>query len=113
MERWPSGWDKIIFNYYEDMDICLRFRISGYQILKINGAEVDHIPLSSHMNILEKDLNYSRNWHYSWSKIYFYRKHNRKLFAIIEGIKQLILSFIKILVYFFIPKKRSTHTAKF
>ena len=25
-----GGWDKRIFNYYEDMDICLRFRINGY-----------------------------------------------------------------------------------
>jgi N-acetylglucosaminyl-diphospho-decaprenol L-rhamnosyltransferase len=111
--RQIGGWDKIIFNYYEDMDICLRFRINGFEILKINGAEVDHIPFSSHMSKWEKDLNYSRNWHYSWSKIYFHRKYNRKFYALIEGIKQLILSFMKIIVYFFITKKRNTYTAKF
>ena len=111
--RQIGGWDKIIFNYYEDMDICLRFRINGFEILKINGAEVDHIPFSSHMNKWEKDLNYSRNWHYSWSKIYFHRKYNRKFYALIEGIKQLILSFVKIIVYFFFTKKRNTYTARF
>ena len=100
--RQIGGWDKIIFNYYEDMDICLRFRINGFEILKINGAEVDHMAFSSHMSKWEKDLDYSRNWHYSWSKIYFHRKYNRKFYALIEGIKQLTLSFIKILVYFFI-----------
>jgi N-acetylglucosaminyl-diphospho-decaprenol L-rhamnosyltransferase len=108
-----GGWDKIIFNYYEDMDICLRFRINGYEILKINGAEVDHIPFSSHMIKWEKDLDYSRNWHYSWSKIYFYRKYNRKFHAITEGIKQLMLCIMKIIVYFFNTKKRNTYSAKF
>lgn len=111
--RQIGGWDKIIFNYYEDMDICLRFRINSYEILKINGAEVDHIPFSSHMSIFEKDLDYSRNWHYSWSKIYFYRKYNRKFYALREGIKELILSFIKIAVYLFYKKKRNTYVAKF
>jgi GT2 family glycosyltransferase len=108
-----GGWDKKIFNYYEDMDICLRLRINGYEILKINRAEVDHIPFSSHMSELEKELDYSRNWHYSWSKIYFNRKYNRKLYAITEGIKQLIISFIKIAVYFFNKEKRNIYVAKF
>ena len=100
-----GGFDKIIFNYYEDMDICLRFRMNGNEILKINEAEVDHIPFSSHMSLFEKDLDYSRNWHYSWLKIYFYRKYNRKFYALIEGIKELILGFVKITVYFFHKKK--------
>jgi N-acetylglucosaminyl-diphospho-decaprenol L-rhamnosyltransferase len=108
-----GGWDKTIFNYYEDMDICLRFRINGYEILKINGAEVDHIPFSSHIIKWEKDLDYSRNWHYSWSKIYFLRKYNRKFYATIEGVKQLMLCFVKIIVYFFNKKKRNTTLAKF
>lgn len=108
-----GGWDKVIFNYYEDMDICLRFRMNSYEILKISEAEVDHIPFSSHMNEIENDLDYSRNWHYAWSKIYFYRKHNRKLYANTHAIKQLILSFIKVIIYFFITKKRNTYTAKF
>jgi len=108
-----GGWDKNFFIYYEDTDICLRFRINGYEILKIKGAEVDHIPFSSHMSSLEKDLDYSRNWHFSWSKIYFYRKYNRKIWAITEGIKQLVLSFMKIIVYFFNKKKRNTYSARF
>jgi GT2 family glycosyltransferase len=108
-----GGWDKNFFIYYEDTDICLRFRINGYEILKIKGAEVDHIPFSSHMNSLDDDLDYSRNWHFSWSKIYFYRKYNRKFYATAESIKQLVLCFMKIIVYFFNKKKRNTYSARF
>jgi hypothetical protein len=65
------------------------------------------------MSIFEKDLDYSRNWHYSWSKIYFYRKYNRKFYTLIEEIKELILGFMKVIVYFFHKKKRNTYVAKF
>jgi hypothetical protein len=98
---------------YDDDGIAELRKITyaGSEIL--DNEEVDHIPFSSHMSEIEKELDYSRNWHYSWSKIYFNRKYNRKLYAIIEGIKQLIISFIKIIVYFFNKEKRNTYDAKF
>ena len=107
-------WDKNIFNYYEDMDICLRLRLIGYEIVKIRKSEVDHDPFSSHDISFEEELNFSRNWHYSWSSFYFFKKHNDYLFAYKLAISIFFKSLIKLIFYFFINKKKfMTHFSKF
>ena len=109
-----NDWDNNIFSYYEDMDLCLRLRIKGFQILKIKNAEVDHEAFSSHDKKFENQLNFSRNWHYSWATFYFYMKHSTKFIAYKFGIFLLLSSFCKFIFYFFINKKKfNTHYAKF
>ena len=49
-----NDWDKNIFNYFEDMDLCLRSRLKGYEIVKIREAEVDHKAFSSHSEKFDK-----------------------------------------------------------
>lgn len=109
-----GDWDKNIFNYYEDMDICLRLRLAGYEIVKIRKAEVDHDPFSSHDISFEEELNFSRNWHYSWSSLYFFKKHNDLFFAYKLATSIFINSLIRLIFYFFINKKKfSIHFSKF
>ena len=109
-----NDWDKNIFAYYEDMDICLRLRFLGYEILKIKNAEVNHDPFSSHDIAFEEKLDFSRNWHYSWSSFYFFKKHGSLIYAYKFGVFLLISSFFKCLVYFlFNKKKHKTHLSKF
>lgn len=108
-----NDWDKNIFNYYEDMDLCLRAKSKGFEIIKIKSAEVDHMAFSSHDCKHEDELNFSRNWHYSWSHLYFKRKHENKLFANLWGFFLLAKSLCKCFFYFFISKKKFlTHYAK-
>ena len=108
-----NDWDKNIFNYFEDMDLCLRSRLKGYEIVKIREAEVDHKAFSSHSEKFDKELDFSRNWHYSWSRVYFKKKHENYYNAICWGFLQFLKSIIKFCVYFFLDKKKSVvHHAK-
>ena len=108
-----NDWDTNIFNYFEDMDLCLRFRLKGFEIIKIRSAEVDHDAFASHDKSLSKQLDFSRNWHYSWSRFYFLKKHTTILGAYLYGINVFILSVIKSFFYIFFKRTKSiTHFAK-
>ena len=53
-----EDWDTRIFNYFEDMDLCLRLRLKGYEIIKIRDSEVDHDPFASHERSFEDKMNF-------------------------------------------------------
>ena len=109
-----GGWDNNFFMYCEDMDLCLRARISGYQIIKVSESKVKHLGFSSHSEDNNEVFNDKRNWHWSWSQIYFYRKHNSKYFFYKIVFKLVIISFIKTVLYFLISRKKyRSHLFKF
>jgi GT2 family glycosyltransferase len=109
-----GGWDNNFFMYCEDMDLCLRARISGYQIIKVSESKVKHLGFSSHSEDNNEVFNDKRNWHWSWSQIYFYRKHNSKYFFYKIVFKLVIVSFIKTVLYFLISRKKCrSHLFKF
>ena len=102
-----NDWDTNIFNYFEDMDLCLRLRLEGFEIIKIRDAEVDHDPFSSHDKNFSMEMDFSRNWHYSWSNFYFLKKHTSNFSAFKFGISLFFISTIKFILYFFFNKKKS------
>ena len=111
--RLINDWDTNIFNYFEDMDLCIRFRLMGFEIIKIRNAEVDHDAFASHNIAISEAMDFSRNWHYSWSKIYFLKKHTSHTNALSKGLKLFINSFIKSLFYSLFKRSKSiTHFAK-
>ena len=101
-----GGWDNNFFMYCEDMDLCLRARINGYQIIKIFDSKVKHLGFSSHSEDNNKVFNDKRNWHWSWSQIYFHRKHNNKYFYYKIVFKLVIVSFLKMILNFLMFKKK-------
>jgi N-acetylglucosaminyl-diphospho-decaprenol L-rhamnosyltransferase len=101
-----GGWDNNFFMYCEDMDLCLRARINGYQIIKVFDSKVKHLGFSSHSEDNNKVFNDKRNWHWSWSQIYFHRKHNSNYFYYKIVFKLVIISFIKMILYFLMFKKK-------
>lgn len=108
-----NDWDTNIFNYFEDMDLCLRFRFKGFEIIKVRNAVVDHNAFSSHDENFSKQMEFSRNWHYSWSKFYFLKKHTTTFNAYKFGISLFLKSIIKSLFYVFFKKSKSIiHFAK-
>lgn len=95
-----GGWDENIYTYCEDIDLCLRFRIAGHEIIKIKDSKVDHVGFQSHKKENFNDMNLSRNWHFCWSSIYFKKKH-----AQIDDFYKYFFSiffkyFFKTLIYF-------------
>jgi GT2 family glycosyltransferase len=101
-----GGWDNNYFMYCEDIDLCLRARISGYQIIKVFDSKVKHLGFSSHSEEYNEAFDHKRNWHWAWSQIYFNRKHCDKYFYYKTVIKLVVISFTKMILYFLISKKK-------
>jgi GT2 family glycosyltransferase len=95
-----GGWDENIYTYCEDIDLCLRLRIVGHEIIKIKDSKVNHVGFQSHKRENFNDMNLSRNWHFCWSSIYFKKKHSKKYDFYKYFFFIFLKYFIKTLVYF-------------
>ena len=74
--------DENIFLYLEEIDLCKRMREQGENILEIN-VEIDHLGGQSHGQF-DSEMENSRNWHWMWSKFYFYKKHHNYFYSLIR-----------------------------
>lgn len=66
-----GGFDEKFFLYYEDIDMCVRIRACGWNLLFLPAARIFHYGGVS----TEKQKLYSR-FFYRQSQLYYYRKHN-------------------------------------
>ena len=93
--------DENIFLFFETNDLCARIRNLNQKIYVCDNIKYDHLgQQSSDLSILEEP-KLLRNWHYLWSKFYYYRKHYnyflafRKTFPnLVRAIKNSFLSII-------------------
>ena len=101
--------DENIFLYYEENDFYYQCIKSGKKIFLALEITAEHISNSSidKTQINTKEIEYNRNWHYMWSKFYFYKKNFGYFFAVYKTIKSLISSYIKFLMFYFINNDRS------
>jgi N-acetylglucosaminyl-diphospho-decaprenol L-rhamnosyltransferase len=95
--------DENIFLYFEDIDSSLRLRKHNLKLFvssRIKFQNKDRRIIN-----LDYGLKYklSRNWHYCWSKFYFYKKNYSYIFALkkispnfLRAIKSLIINLIRI-----------------
>jgi GT2 family glycosyltransferase len=109
-----GGWDKKIFSYWEDMDICARMRFDNHAVIKVVKAQLDHDAFSSHDESVHSSLDYFRNWHYMWSSYYIRKKHKQYMSALFFAFRVFFLHILKIFFYliFFKKKKLITSRAK-
>ena len=92
-------WDENIYTYLEDIDICLRLRFAGYQIIKVADSTAYHVGFASHEKKNHKKHDMLRNWHFCWSSIYFKKKHATKKNFIMFYINIFFKSFFKSIIY--------------
>ena len=92
---------KIFFLYFEESDYCLR----AYKINKnyqINNIKIKH-NIGKSVNtesVAEKEkLNYLYNWHFVWSKFYYFKKHYGFIISMLYFLPILFRTNIKI-IYF-------------
>lgn len=100
------GWDKSFFMYCEDIDLCLRARLAGFEIIKVFKSKVNHLGFNSHDQNDNKSFEDKRNWHWSWSQIYFNKKHKNKFNFFLLVTKLIVLSLIKFFLYLIIFNKK-------
>ena len=97
--------DEQIFLYLENDDLCFRKKKENHKIYVAKKAKIYHMGGKSHSPIHEKEIEFSRNWHWMWSKFYFNKKHNGYSMALLIVFPSLITSMIKFFYYFVTSNK--------
>ena len=92
--------DENFFLYLENDDLCLRKKKENNKIYIAKKAKVHHLGGKSHSMVHDKEIEFSRNWHWMWSKFHFNKKHYGYLKALIISLPILITSMIKYFYYF-------------
>ena len=69
----------------------------------VKNLKFDHLGTSSSHKKFDYAIKENRNWHFSWSKFYFYKKNYNYFFAlrkiypnIFKALKKLLISLIKV-----------------
>lgn len=97
--------DKNIFMYLENDDLCLRMKKKGEKIFILKKAKINHLGAKAVNEKYYKELEFSRNWHWNWSKFYYRKKHYSFLFAFISGLPSFITACLKCLFYLIFKNK--------
>jgi len=92
--------DEQIFLYLENDDLCLRKKKENNKIYVAKKAKIHHMGGKSHSPVHEKEIEFSRNWHWMWSKFYFNKKHYGYSKALLIGFPSIITSMFKFFYYF-------------
>jgi len=92
--------DEQIFLYLENDDLCLRKKKENNKIYVAKKAKIHHMGGKSHSPDHEKEIEFSRNWHWMWSKFYFNKKHYGYSKALLIGFPSIITSMIRFVFYF-------------
>ena len=106
--------DENIFLYYEEHDLYYRCLKAGLNIYLIDEAKFTHHGTSSVSSDYNYEIYINRNWHYCWSKFYYFKKN----YGYFYGIRKTIPNFLRAIrkYMFFIlkgdKKNSSLHAAE-
>ena len=98
------------------MTICvLEKKKENSKIYIVRKAKVNHLGGKSPSIIYEKEIEFSRNWHWMWSKFYFNKKHYGYSKAFLTSLPTMITSIIKSFYYFITVNnyKKKIYTMRF
>ena len=91
--------DKNIFLYLENDDLCKRVNDSGENIYIVPKSKIKHLGGRGVDPKYKFEIELSRNWHWMWSKFYYNKKHYGYFKALIKILNNLISSNIKYIYY--------------
>ncbi len=97
--------DENFFMYLENNDLCKRITELDEKIFVIPKSKIKHLGAKGVSEKYFKEIELSRNWHWSWSKFYYQKKHNGFIIAIIKFFPKFLGSLLKFLIYLVVGKK--------
>ena len=100
-----SFFDEKIFMYLENDDLCLRVRQSNKKIFICSNSTISHLGGKAVDKKYFNEIEFSRNWHWNWSKFYFRKKHYGFAKAFVFGSLTFIKSILKSLYFLIINNK--------
>ncbi len=98
--------DENFFMYLENDDLCKRITENRGDIFVTPKAKINHLGAKAVNEKYRDEVEFSRNWHWMWSKFYFNKKHYGLSRALIECLPQFLLSALR-LVFFKIIKNKN------
>ncbi len=90
--------DKNIFLYLEEIDLCKRLIKSGEKIFVTTKAKINHIAANS--TNIGFEFEKCRNWHWMWSKYYYNKKHFGYFYALKIVLPKIFFDFLKMTLFF-------------
>ena len=93
--------DENFFMYLENDDLCKRVIDNNENIYVIPKAKIRHLGGKAVNPKYKNEIEFSRNWHWMWSKFYFNKKHYGYFVALMKVLINLISSNLKFIYYFF------------
>ena len=91
--------DENFFMYLENDDLCKRITENRGDIFVTPKAKINHLGAKAVNEKYRDEVEFSRNWHWMWSKFYFNKKHYGLSRALIEGLPQFLLSALRLLFF--------------
>ena len=89
--------DKNIFLYAEEKDLCKKLRLKNEKIFINRNAKVFHMAAKSSNIGFEFDK--CRNWHFMWSQVYYDKKYSNIFLVYVKFTILLFLQLVKIFFY--------------
>tara|TARA_Y100000389_G_scaffold46607_1_gene41645 strand:+ start:3551 stop:4408 length:858 start_codon:yes stop_codon:yes gene_type:complete len=83
--------DTKIFLYYEEDDLFFKYHKNNLNIILCKKIFIRHLGNSSTDREYNFEIELNRNWHYMWSKFYYYKKN----YSYVKGLKETLGHFIK------------------
>tara|TARA_A100001015_G_scaffold156124_1_gene173291 strand:+ start:4119 stop:4985 length:867 start_codon:yes stop_codon:yes gene_type:complete len=97
--------DEKIFMYLENDDLCLRAKRNNKKIYIYSKSLISHLGAKAVDKKYSDELEFSRNWHWNWSKFYFRKKHFGFTKALTFGFLIFFKSIFKSLYFLLINNK--------
>ena len=97
--------------YLENDDLCLRVRDTKEKIFIYSNSLISHLGGKTVDEKYFNEIEFSRNWHWMWSKFYFNKKHYGTLNALLNGFPNFFSSILKFILYTILnnDKKRNIY----
>ena len=92
--------DENIFIYFETMDLCKKVRLANKKIYVCEKIKFEHFGGQSHEPKFNFEATLNRNWHYNWSKFYYFKKN----FGYFLALRKILPNFLRSLKRLLISK---------
>ncbi len=90
--------DENYFMYFETIDLCKQLIKKNHKLYVIKSLKFDHIGTSSSKKKYKNEILINRNWHFSWSKFYFFKKNNNYFYALKKVLPNIYQNFIGVII---------------
>ena len=89
--------DENIFLYFEETDLYFRCHKANLGIYLIDEAQFKHFGSSAINTKYKNEITINRNWHFCWSKFYYYKKNYGYFYGLKKTVPNLLRAIKKYL----------------